>query len=202
MLWFTAVSQLACCHRNWAPQTCASIERFLPLVSRTKKKKIEDFLRSVFPLWSSPLSFKLLLVKYIVKGVFKVPIFLLRLCARAQQFFVLLITGGCNFRVSVWEQLSEELKQSLKETMTKKYSQNSYDQVTKAVDKLQQEVCVWTVTQARSDPKAGFMEVKWSPNTRLSCSVQVLRQQRLVRLGREPLHSLWSRRQAGARQLL
>lgn len=58
------------------------------------------------------------------------------------------------------EQLSEELKQSLKETMTKKYSQNSYDQVTKAVDKLQQEVCVWTVTQARSDPKAGFMEVK------------------------------------------
>lgn len=101
MLWFTAVSQLACCHRNWAPQTCASIERFLPLVSRTKKKKIEDFLRSVFPLWSSPLSFKLLLVKYIVKGVFKVPIFLLRLCARAQQFFVLLITGGCNFRVSV-----------------------------------------------------------------------------------------------------
>lgn len=40
------------------------------------------------------------------------------------------------------EQLNEELKQSLKETMTKKYSQKSQDQVTKAVDKLQQEVCV------------------------------------------------------------
>lgn len=58
------------------------------------------------------------------------------------------------------EQLNEELKHSLKETMTKKYAQNSYDQVTKAVDKLQQEVCVWTVTQACSDTRTPSRESK------------------------------------------
>lgn len=49
-------------------------------------------------------------------------------------------------RLCVSEQLNQELKQSLKETMTTKYAQNGYDQVTKAVDKLQQEVRVGTIT--------------------------------------------------------
>lgn len=48
--------------------------------------------------------------------------------------------------MSVSEQLNQELKQSLKETMTTKYAQKGQDQVTKAVDKLQQEVRVWAIT--------------------------------------------------------
>lgn len=39
-------------------------------------------------------------------------------------------------------QLNQELKQSLKETMTTRYAQKGQEQVTKAVDKLQQEVRV------------------------------------------------------------
>lgn len=58
------------------------------------------------------------------------------------------------------EQLNEELKQNLKETMTKKYLQSGYDQVTQAVDKLQQEVCVRTVGQGCSHPQT---ELKCSP---------------------------------------
>lgn len=44
--------------------------------------------------------------------------------------------------ISVSEQLNEELKQNLRETMTQKYQQNGHEQITRAVDKLQQEVCV------------------------------------------------------------
>lgn len=46
----------------------------------------------------------------------------------------------------MFEQLNQELKQSLKETMTTKYAQKGQEQVTKAVDKLQQEVRVGAVT--------------------------------------------------------
>ncbi|TWW67738.1 CD151 antigen [Takifugu flavidus] len=60
-------------------------------------------------------------------------------------YFVLLL---CIFLLEIlagvlayiyYQQLNQELKQSLKETMTTKYAQNGHDQVTKAVDKLQQE---------------------------------------------------------------
>lgn len=40
----------------------------------------------------------------------------------------------------VSEQLNEELKQNLRETMTQKYEQSSYEHITSAVNKLQQEV--------------------------------------------------------------
>lgn len=40
------------------------------------------------------------------------------------------------------EQLNEELKQNLRETMTQKYQQSTHEQITRAVDKLQQEVSV------------------------------------------------------------
>lgn len=42
--------------------------------------------------------------------------------------------------VCVSEQLNEELKQNLRETMTQKYQQSAQEQVTRAVDTLQQEV--------------------------------------------------------------
>lgn len=45
--------------------------------------------------------------------------------------------------VCVSEQLNEELKQNLRETMTQKYQQNTQEQITRAVDKLQQEVSVY-----------------------------------------------------------
>lgn len=80
-------------------------------------------------------------MKCIVKRAFKIHIFLIRLFTCTAENFVLLIIIIISVPV-LCEQLNEELKQSLKETMTKKYSQKSYDQVTKAVDKLQQEVCV------------------------------------------------------------
>ncbi|XP_003969674.1 CD151 antigen-like [Takifugu rubripes] len=60
-------------------------------------------------------------------------------------YFVLLL---CIFLLEIlagvlayiyYQQLNQELKQSLKETMTTKYAQKGHDQVTKAVDKLQQE---------------------------------------------------------------
>uniref|UniRef100_G3PYI3 Tetraspanin n=1 Tax=Gasterosteus aculeatus aculeatus TaxID=481459 RepID=G3PYI3_GASAC len=38
-----------------------------------------------------------------------------------------------------YQQLNEELKQNLRETMTQKYEQSSHEHVTRAVDKLQQE---------------------------------------------------------------
>lgn len=44
--------------------------------------------------------------------------------------------------VRVSEQLNDELKQNLKKTMTEKYNQTNYEHITKAVDKLQQEVSV------------------------------------------------------------
>ncbi len=44
----------------------------------------------------------------------------------------------------VSKQLNEELKQNLRETMTQKYQQPSHEQITRAVDKLQQEVSVCT----------------------------------------------------------
>lgn len=46
--------------------------------------------------------------------------------------------------VCVCEQLNEELKQNLTETMTQKYKKSGHEQITRAVDKLQQEVGAWT----------------------------------------------------------
>lgn len=40
-------------------------------------------------------------------------------------------------------QLNEELKQNLKETMVQKYKQSGEERITRAVDKLQQEVGQW-----------------------------------------------------------
>lgn len=45
--------------------------------------------------------------------------------------------------VCVCEQLNEELKQNLKETMINKYKQEGNDDITNAVDKLQQEVSIY-----------------------------------------------------------
>lgn len=42
--------------------------------------------------------------------------------------------------VFVCEQLNEELKQNLRETMINKYQKENYQHITRAVDKLQQEV--------------------------------------------------------------
>lgn len=44
--------------------------------------------------------------------------------------------------VRVSEQLNDELKQNLKKTMTDEYNQTNSEHITKAVDKLQQEVSV------------------------------------------------------------
>ncbi|KAM7424547.1 hypothetical protein PAMA_000748 [Pampus argenteus] len=60
-------------------------------------------------------------------------------------YFVLLL---CIFLLEIlagvlayiyYQQLNEELKQNLRETMTQKYEQNGHEHITKAVDKLQQE---------------------------------------------------------------
>ncbi|XP_073321262.1 CD151 antigen-like [Pagrus major] len=60
-------------------------------------------------------------------------------------YFVLLL---CIFLLEIlagvlayiyYQQLNEELKQNLRETMTQKYQQNTHEQITRAVDKLQQE---------------------------------------------------------------
>lgn len=136
-------------------------------------------------------------MKSIVKRAFKVYIILSLVHVHSSVFTVANSWGLQFLRACVCEQLNEELKQSLKETMTMKYLQKNYDQVTEAVDKLQQEVRVRATTQAISESRAAIMELKCSPNTCLP-PVQVLRQQRLVRLGRKPLHSLGSRGEAGA----
>ncbi|KAA8595756.1 hypothetical protein FQN60_011047 [Etheostoma spectabile] len=61
------------------------------------------------------------------------------------QYFVLLL---CIFLLEIlagilayiyYQQLNEELKQNLRETMTQKYQQSSHEHITRAVDKLQQE---------------------------------------------------------------
>ncbi|KAM8762926.1 CD151 antigen-like [Acanthopagrus schlegelii] len=60
-------------------------------------------------------------------------------------YFVLLL---CIFLLEIlagvlayiyYQQLNEELKHNLRETMTQKYQQNTQEQITRAVDKLQQE---------------------------------------------------------------
>lgn len=81
-------------------------------------------------------------MKRMVKRAFKVQVFLFKVCSRAQQsLFHVANNWGLHLRcLFLSEQLNHELKQSLKETMTTKYAQKGYDQVTKAVDKLQQEV--------------------------------------------------------------
>lgn len=53
----------------------------------------------------------------------------------------------------VCEQLNEELKQNLTETMTQKYKKSGHEQITRAVDKLQQEV------GAAAEGPAGFIAV-------------------------------------------
>lgn len=55
----------------------------------------------------------------------------------------MLLCGGKYLRLCVCDQLNEELKQNLRETMTKKYKQKNYEHITEAVDKLQQEVSLY-----------------------------------------------------------
>lgn len=55
--------------------------------------------------------------------------------------------------VCVCKQLNEELKQNLTETMTQKYKKSGHEQITRAVDKLQQEVRV--ATKALDDAEEG-----------------------------------------------
>ncbi|XP_075043941.1 CD151 antigen [Mixophyes fleayi] len=59
--------------------------------------------------------------------------FILLMC-----IFILEILAGVLAYI-YYQQLNDELKQSLKDTMTKKYKQPGEDKVTSAVDKLQQE---------------------------------------------------------------
>ena len=47
--------------------------------------------------------------------------------------------------VCVSEQLNEELKQNLRETLIMKYRQDGHEHITEAVDKLQQEVSGWMI---------------------------------------------------------
>lgn len=54
-----------------------------------------------------------------------------------------LLCSGIYLCLCVCDQLNEELKQNLRETMTQKYKQNTHDHVTNAVDKLQQEVSLY-----------------------------------------------------------
>lgn len=61
------------------------------------------------------------------------------LCARLR---FLCVSASAYMHACVSEQLNEELKQNLRETMTQKYQQNTQEQITRAVDKLQQEVSV------------------------------------------------------------
>lgn len=80
-------------------------------------------------------------MKGIVERAFRVQIFLLKVHGQCTaELFPVADLWGLQLSVSV--QLNQELKQSLKETMTTKYAQKGHDQVTKAVDKLQQEVPV------------------------------------------------------------
>lgn len=94
-----------------------------------------------WPVGSPPSWFELLLVKSIVGRAFRVQIFLLKVFAAS-----LPVANKGGLQLSVFEQLNQELKQSLKETMTTKYAQKGHEQVTKAVDKLQQEVRVGATT--------------------------------------------------------
>ncbi|XP_068433569.1 CD151 antigen-like [Clinocottus analis] len=59
--------------------------------------------------------------------------FVLLLC-----IFILEILAGILAYI-YYQQLNEELRQNLSDTMTRKYKQNSHEHVTNAVDKLQQE---------------------------------------------------------------
>lgn len=92
-------------------------------------------------------------------------------------------------------QVSEELKQHLNLTMTENYAQPGKDDITLAVDKLQQDVGANTL---RSLPPQ-LPVLKPLP----ASTVQVLWQQQLGRLGDEPLRHIGSGgRQGGPRQLL
>ena len=82
-------------------------------------------------------------------------------------------------------QLNAELKENLKDTMTRRYHQPGHEGVTSAVDKLQQEVGGWEAQGGASLDLCGSPTTGLGPGLCLSSvpvAVPLLRQQQLARL--------------------